>query len=617
MVNEAGEAVNDSIAFKVIPDTGYPFNLYASKGVVEYPVSDGDYGTNLMTVQLKNESVQLDGKEYIVVPEKHEFTIQSSTLGTLVTKVDGEDVGNGKEVIFILTEKTVPVVDKSMLQAKVNEVKDMKQGDYTLNSYKAFKTAITEAETALDNPNATQQDVDQALSALEEAQNNLKTVRGMRTLTIAVSSEDGSQLQSNIKFIRDNVYYNVQNTMFANDGTLVWKLTGYEDAGEYEIYLPEDSVYIATPAVTKITIGKEDGTSVVEKINGVPAAEAQAGIRLLAKSTDACDKVTFRAYVQDEDGKILPGISFNVLNGDPQVLTSDENGMIQYDVTVWDIDTDMTVSLQANDQWSCDKQVIFTVSEDPEVEGRGVIRAIDGTAFAGGEKIVFVLRDKNKPQPVDKTGLEGAIKEAQAIEKDLYTEESYGVMEQALANALTVDRDDNATQENIDSAAQALRDAMNGLVKKEVPQPVNKEALGKAIKEAQALKKDDYTDASFTAFENALKNAVAINENAVATQEEVNNAEKTLRDAIAGLVKKDGETPTPNPEDKNQNKPNSNQQKLSDTNQTSNNTQPTNAAQNTTVKTGDTANFMISIAGIGMAAILLVLAIVLRKKYRR
>lgn len=617
VVNEAGEAVNDSIAFKVIPDTGYPFNLYASKGVVEYPVSDGDYGTNLMTVQLKNESVQLDGKEYIVVPEKHEFTIQSSTLGTLVTKVDGEDVGNGKEVIFILTEKTVPVVDKSMLQAKVNEVKDMKQGDYTLNSYKAFKTAITEAETALDNPNATQQDVDQALSVLEEAQNNLKTVRGMRTLTIAVSSEDGSQLQSNIKFIRDNVYYNVQNTMFANDGTLVWKLTGYEDAGEYELYLPEDSAYIATPAVTKITIGKEDGTSVVEKINDVPAAEAQAGIRLLAKSTDACDKVTFRAYVQDEDGKVLPGISFNVLNGDPQVLTSDENGMIQYDVTVWDIDTEMTVSLQANDQWSCDKQVIFTVSEDPEVEGRGVISAIDGTAFAGGEKIVFVLRDKNKPQPVDKTGLEGAIKEAQAIEKDLYTEESYGVMEQALANALTVDRDDNATQENIDSAAQALRDAMNGLVKKEVPQPVNKEALGKAIKEAQALKKDDYTDASFTAFENALKNAVAINENAVATQEEVNNAEKTLRDAIAGLVKKDGETPTPNPEDKNQNKPNSNQQKPSDTNQTSNNTQPTNAAQNTTVKTGDTANFMIPIAGIGMAAILLVLAIVLRKKYRR
>ena len=571
---------------------------------------------NAAVAELKKAAADLKMEANKVALGK-EIAYKTSYSQANYTKVDGEDVGNGKEVIFILTEKTVPVVDKSMLQAKVNEVKDMKQGDYTLNSYKAFKTAIAEAETALDNPNATQQDVDQALSVLEEAQNNLKTVRGMRTLTIAVSSEDGSQLQSNIKFIRDNVYYNVQNTMFANDGTLVWKLTGYEDAGEYEIYLPEDSVYIATPAVTKITIGKEDGTSVVEKINGVPAAEAQAGIRLLAKSTDACDKVTFRAYVQDEDGKILPGISFNVLNGDPQVLTSDENGMIQYDVTVWDIDTDMTVSLQANDQWSCDKQVIFTVSEDPEVEGRGVIRAIDGTAFAGGEKIVFVLRDKNKPQPVDKTGLEGAIKEAQAIEKDLYTEESYGVMEQALANALTVDRDDNATQENIDSAAQALRDAMNGLVKKEVPQPVNKEALGKAIKEAQALKKDDYTDASFTAFENALKNAVAINENAVATQEEVNNAEKTLRDAIAGLVKKDGETPTPNPEDKNQNKPNSNQQKPSDTNQTSNNTQLTNAAQNTTVKTGDTANFMIPIAGIGMAAILLVLAIVLRKKYRR
>lgn len=608
VVDESGKLTNEMITFKAIPDIGYPFNLYTGEGVIEYPVSDGDSGTNLITVQLKDESIKIGDKEYVLNPEKHEFTLQSSSVGTFVTKVDGEDVGDGKEVVFTLTEKTAPVVDKDALQAKVDELKDMKQGDYTLNSYKNLKTALTEAETALDNPNATQQEVDGALSALKEAQNNLKTVQGMRTLTVAVTSEDGSQLPGNIKFIRDNVKYYVQTPMFANDGALIWQLNGYEDAGEYEIYLPEDSAYIATPAVMKITIGKEDGTSVVEKINGVPVAEAQANIKLLAKSKDACDKVTFRAQVQDENGEILSDIQFRVKNGDPNTLASDENGMIRYDITSWDVDTEMTVSLKENDKWSCDKQVTFKVADDAEAPGRGVISEIDGKAFTGGEKIIFVLVDKNKLPEVDKTTLIATIQEAQTFDKAIYTEETYGILENALSEAVRVAENADATQDVVDNAERVLRAAIDGLVVKEIPAQVDKTNLENAMKEAQALKKDDYTEASYKVLEDALKAALEVAENADATQEEVNNAEKVLRNAVSGLVSK--EKPGEDKEHSGKNDP--------DKDNTKNPTTKTPSKDKTNqVQTGDAANIAMPIMGIGFAVLMFAVVILLRKRSHR
>ena len=399
--DEDGNAVTDSVTFVAATDMGSKFNLYSSKGVAEYPISDGDAGINRITVTLKDEFVTINGKNYVLTPEKHEFTIQTSTLGTVITKIDGEDIGDGKEVVFTLTEKKSEAVDKSELQAKNDSLKDIKQGDYTKNSYKALQTALLNAQTVLDNPDATQSDVDNALEELKETEANLKIVQGSRKLTIELIGENGFTPPANIKFIRDNVRYNVQTVMFGNKGELTWNLSGNEDVGDYEFYLPEDSGYIATPGIVKVKVGKEDGTSVIESVNGL---NGKAQIKIAEKGKDSCDKVTFRAVVQNEEGKILPDITFNVKNGDPETVTSDGNGMITYSVTSWDIDTTMTVSMQDNEQWKCDKTVSFVVVDDPEDSGRGIIGELDGKAFTGNEKVVFTLVDKNRAPEVDKSG---------------------------------------------------------------------------------------------------------------------------------------------------------------------------------------------------------------------
>ena len=64
---------------------------------------------------------------------------------------------------------------------------------------------------------------------------------------------------------------------------------------------------------------------------------------------------------------------------------------------------------------------------------------------------------------VDKAELEKTISDAKAVNKDKYTDESVAAMEKALADAEAVFADPLATQEQVDSAAEALRNAINAL----------------------------------------------------------------------------------------------------------------------------------------------------------
>ena len=77
-----------------------------------------------------------------------------------------------------------------------------------------------------------------------------------------------------------------------------------------------------------------------------------------------------------------------------------------------------------------------------------------------------------------------------------------------------------------------------------------------------------------------MSEAVKVVENPEATQEDVNNAVKVLRDAIKGLVSKSKD----------------------------------DSGKNNDVKTGDTAKIAMPIIGIGFAVLLLALAMILRKK---
>ena len=74
----------------------------------------------------------------------------------------------------LVKKPVAPVVDKTELNAKYEELGGIEQGNYTDESYKAFTDALVAAKLMLDNIEATQEEVDACIAALTAAFAGLK-----------------------------------------------------------------------------------------------------------------------------------------------------------------------------------------------------------------------------------------------------------------------------------------------------------------------------------------------------------------------------------------------------------------------------------------------------------
>lgn len=144
-----------------------------------------------------------------------------------------------------------------------------------------------------------------------------------------------------------------------------------------------------------------------------------------------------------------------------------------------------------------------------------------------------------KPE-VDKTGLANAIAEAEKLQKDNYTEESWNNMIKYLDAAKAVNANPEATQYDVALAIANLGDAVKDLVAVEKPGKPDKSALKDAIDKYSKYTQGKYTDESWKKFEDALNHARKVYENENATQGEVDAAISALNIAENGLTTGEG-----------------------------------------------------------------------------
>jgi len=131
----------------------------------------------------------------------------------------------------------------------------------------------------------------------------------------------------------------------------------------------------------------------------------------------------------------------------------------------------------------------------------------------------------------DKTALQDLIKTAEASYKEEdYTAASWKTFQEALDAAKKMLEEEEAAQEEIDKACDALTRAGNGLVSKEL---VN--GLKNLVAECQKQANDGYSADSWKRFENAIKRAKTVAENAEATKDEITSAQKNLESARDAL----------------------------------------------------------------------------------
>ena len=142
-----------------------------------------------------------------------------------------------------------------------------------------------------------------------------------------------------------------------------------------------------------------------------------------------------------------------------------------------------------------------------------------------------------EPEKVDKTALQEAIKAADAMKEAEFTPNSWKAFKEALEAAKVVEKDEKATQTDVNEAIAALNAAKDALVKK-----ADKTELNKAIEEAGKLNEADYTTGSWEAFEKVLEAAVAVQKDENVSQASVKAATDGLNEAMKALMKKADKT---------------------------------------------------------------------------
>ncbi|UPW84285.1 S-layer homology domain-containing protein [Lysinibacillus sp. Ag94] len=129
---------------------------------------------------------------------------------------------------------------------------------------------------------------------------------------------------------------------------------------------------------------------------------------------------------------------------------------------------------------------------------------------------------QEKPDAVNKTALKEEIAKADALKEADYTAETWAAYKEELAKAQAVLGKGDATQAEVDAAEAALAKAREALQEK--PAVVNKALLQAKVDEAKGLVASKYTPETWANYQNQLKAAQKVLDNANATQAEVDQA---------------------------------------------------------------------------------------------
>ncbi len=184
----------------------------------------------------------------------------------------------------------------------------------------------------------------------------------------------------------------------------------------------------------------------------------------------------------------------------------------------------------------------FQALADAIAAGEKVAANDDATTTEVSNAITAItdaIAGLEKTDIVDKSALEYEIGLAEIIVANIddYRPSTVEGLADKLAAAKAVFEDATATQEAVDEAAAALREArLAARVKADLT------ALKEAIAKAEAIDLSEYTASSAQAVKNALDNAKPLLNDPEVDQKTVDDAAKALNKAVASLVVDDGNT---------------------------------------------------------------------------
>ncbi len=455
-----------------------------SQGTIKYIKSASQFKINGTTAKAGIEYKMLDGK----FEELNKVSIPN-TDPVYVDPVIPENPGVNK------TELTAAI---AQAQAKNEEL-------YTEDSWEAFAEALQEAINVNSNANATQEQVNEALTNLTVAMNGL--------------TEKEDPVEPEV------------------DKTQLVVAIAQAQAKNEELYTEESWAPFAEALELAIQV-RDNEEATQEEVDEALANLTAAMSALVEKEEPVDPQIT--NIMPNEDVTLSAGqkltVSFNAPEGGTarfRILVS-----IQSSKSINNNDYKKIMNEVSPGYYSAEWTVHEGIAGTFEIE---VNYEKDGHKLRDIAEGKLIIEQNPVDPPVDKTQLAAAIAQAQEKNEEDYTEESWTPFAQALASAIAVNNNEEATQEQVNEALVNLITTMNELVAKE--EPVDPEAdkteLIAEITEALTKNEEDYTEESWAPFAEALELAIQVRDNEEATQEEVDGVLASLRSAMNALVAKE------------------------------------------------------------------------------
>ena len=447
--------------------------------------------------------------------------------------------------------------DKTALEDAIAAAEELKEDDYTASSWKTLEIALEEAKAVAEDEAATPENVEDARKALERAINALvgKDEKPLYdniapdAATDGICNYDGQDGRPNdlggLAALNDGydpansndkshaVWHNWQDRYengIPQDAWVSYTWDKPVEISSMDIYYFADYGGIVEPESISIEYLNEDGEWVAaEEAQGLSCVLEEYNTVKLANIKTTAIRMTLKPqFLSDSDPShgvgILEWKVYGKYVDETEVVKDALNAAIEE--AEKRVETDYTAESWANFARALENAKIVAADENADQT------AVD-EATALLNEAMGALVAAEPPADVDRTALEALIAEAEGYNRTDYTEESWAVFAEALTNAYSVDQNVEATQDDVDKAAEALQAAIDGL--EEVHADVNLEEIRALIDEALQIQNDGYTAESWDVLQDALVNAALAVSDPDVTQEQIDQLAAALRDAIDAL----------------------------------------------------------------------------------
>ncbi|PTJ31876.1 FIVAR domain-containing protein [Staphylococcus simulans] len=478
-----------------------------------------------------------DYKPSTVTP--FEAAVQAGEAAKADTSKTPQELKEAAQAIKDAQNALQAKANKAELEKSIATAEGLGQLDANDPEDKAVQDALNKAKEVQADPNASQDAVDAAQKALDDAINAKKAQDAKEAKEAADAKQAALEaLKAELEKAKA-----VQTDKFTPDS--VKPLTDAEVAGQAIVDAPTgktvEEINKATQDLKDAQAGlvaKADKTELEKSIataEGLgqldPADKEDKAVQdalAAAKAVEQNPNAT-QTEVDNAKAALDEAINAKKAQDEKEAKAAADAKQAALDALKAELEKAKAIN---KDEYTPDSVKPLT---DAQTAGQGIVDAPDNKTTAEIEAATQALKDAQKDlvQKADKAELQKAIDKANTLGNLDANDPEDKAVQDKLADAERVKADDNATPQQVAEATKALNDA---IAAKEHQDALDE--LNKAIDAANAVNKADYKPNTVKPLEDAVKAGEAAKADATKTPQELKDAAKAITDAQKALEAK-------------------------------------------------------------------------------